>query len=349
MEISKNLANLIIKGSVYISNPIDVYYLTNFKSTNMQLIYVDKKWFALTDDRYFANAKKAIKEMEVINVSVKNWFKPITKLLADQFVFIDAKTTTIEQLENIKTSLKRHRIKVKTIIFPPLRMVKGQSEIDDAESVVFLTDQIFDKIKKYVKVGKTERDIADYINKLICEAKNVKESFSPIIAAGKNGANPHNQPSSYKIKKRDFITIDFGLFYQRGCSDLTRSFIVKGKPTPKQKEVFDICLNALNLATSSIKPGIKAAQIDKIAREYIESKGYGKYFNHALGHGIGLEIHEAPLISKNDQTILEKGMIITIEPGIYIDNEFGIRLENDILVTANGYRILNRSKISLKK
>ena len=162
-------------------------------------------------------------------------------------------------------------------------------------------------------------------------------SFDLITITGKKTSLPHGVPGNDIIKNGDFVTFDIGATYKGYHSDMTRTVAV-GSVTDKMKEVYNIVLDAQKMAMASVKPGIKCSDIDKIARDYIYSKGYEGCFGHATGHGVGLDIHEYPTVSPRCDTILKEGMIVTIEPGIYIKDNFGVRIEDTVIVTENGYK-----------
>ena len=171
-------------------------------------------------------------------------------------------------------------------------------------------------------------------------------SFPPIVAINQNSANPHAKPTDIKLKPKSLLLFDAGIKLNNYCSDRTRFFEFKNGRLTKNftdnftKKIYDIVYSANRFAIEKIKIGIKAKEIDKVARDYIEKKGFGKYFLHSLGHGIGLEVHELPIISFKSETILEEGMVFTIEPGIYLKNRFGIRFEDMVVLEKDGAKII---------
>jgi Xaa-Pro aminopeptidase len=167
-------------------------------------------------------------------------------------------------------------------------------------------------------------------------------SFDSIVASGKRSSLPHGVASDKIIEDGDFLTLDFGCVYNGYCSDMTRTIVV-GKASERQKEIYNIVLNAQMRALENIKPGMTGFELDKIARDVIIDAGYGEYFGHGLGHGVGLEVHEMPNVNPNAQNTLLPGMIITDEPGIYIPDFGGVRIEDLIVITINGYEVLSSS------
>ena len=167
-------------------------------------------------------------------------------------------------------------------------------------------------------------------------------SFDTIVASGLNSAKPHHVPCEKLIEKGDFVTMDFGCIYKGYCSDMTRTVVV-GKASEKQKEIYNVVLKAQKAGLAALSPGKSGCEIDKVSRDIIKEAGYGEYFGHGLGHGVGLYIHEEPRLSPNEKRIIKEGMIETVEPGIYIEGFGGVRIEDMALVTSEGARSLSLS------
>ena len=169
-----------------------------------------------------------------------------------------------------------------------------------------------------------------------------KEAFDSIVAFNTSTAEPHHHSSDKQLKKGDMVTIDFGAKYNGYCADITRTFIYEDQGNAKYKEILDIVEEAARLGREAVKPGVKASEIDSICRSYIKSKGYGDFFVHSTGHGLGIDVHEFPYVSTTSDITLEPGMIITVEPGIYVEGTGGARIEDDVLVTSTGNKVLSR-------
>ncbi|MEE8638728.1 MAG: M24 family metallopeptidase [Candidatus Margulisiibacteriota bacterium] len=191
-----------------------------------------------------------------------------------------------------------------------------------------------------VQAGQKEKEVAINIRSLL-KRFGAKPAFRIIVASGKRSAKPHGFATDKKIKRGDLVVIDFGAVYNGYCSDMTRTFVV-GKPTKKQRKVYRIVKEAQKRAIQAIRAGKACFEIDRAARQYIEKQGFGKYFIHNTGHGIGRKVHQAPKISKRNRRRLRKGMVITIEPGIYIKGWGGVRIEDMILVTQAGAKVLTK-------
>jgi Xaa-Pro aminopeptidase len=195
-----------------------------------------------------------------------------------------------------------------------------------------------------IRPGMTEKEVALRLEVIMREHGATSSSFDTIVASGWRSALPHGVASDKVIEKGDLVTLDFGAYYQGYASDITRT-VMMGKPTAKQKEIYQIVLEANKKAIAGVQPGKTGKEVDAIARNYIKEHGYGEYFGHSTGHGLGMEVHEKPLVSTRGEEALVPGMVITIEPGIYIPDLGGVRIEDDLIVTESGYEnITNVSK-----
>jgi Xaa-Pro aminopeptidase len=222
-----------------------------------------------------------------------------------------------------------------------LRIKKDPEEVAALRKAGRLVARGFDHIRKIARPGMRESDLAAEFESHIRKHGAIKTSFDSIVAAGENAAYPHYITGSRILRKNDIVLCDIGALADGYCSDLTRTFFL-GKISPLGQKVYDIVARAQKLAIQAVKPGVKTAQIDRIAREEIERAGYGRRFIHSTGHGVGVEIHEAPWVSPAATEVLEPGMVITVEPGIYLEGWGGVRIEDTLLVTRTGYEILTK-------
>ncbi|MGM0509191.1 MAG: M24 family metallopeptidase, partial [Fusobacteriota bacterium] len=205
-----------------------------------------------------------------------------------------------------------------------------------------ITDIAFEEITSKIKVGMKENEVAAQLEYIMKKNGATDKSFETIVASGHRSAMPHGVATDKIIGKNEFVKMDYGCYYNGYVSDMTRTVFI-GEPTEKHKEIYNTVLEAQKLAISKVKAGMKAKELDKIARDYITSKGYEDNFGHGLGHGIGLEIHESPGISQKGEVELKENMVITIEPGIYIEGFGGVRIEDDVVVKKDGCEVLNKS------
>ena len=223
-----------------------------------------------------------------------------------------------------------------------LRMIKDEEEIRNIKKATNIASKCYNHILDFVKPGMKEITVSNEMIRYMKEEGASKEAFDFIVASGKRGAMPHGTASNKTIKEGEFVTLDYGCVYNGYCSDITRSFMV-GEASKEMKKIYNIVKKAQMLAVKAVKAGVRASDIDKVARDYITSKGYGKYFSHSTGHGVGIEVHDPIAISKNSDLVLEENMVITIEPGIYIPSLGGIRIEDDVLVNKDGCEILTKA------
>ena len=211
-----------------------------------------------------------------------------------------------------------------------IAMVKSFKEISLIKKSIQISKEAFEFINEIIDGEMSEKDLCIEVEKFLRLKGDNEIAFSSIIASGRNTVYPHYSPSDDKIAKNSLL-IDLGAKYYGYCSDLTRMFF-RGKMLPLFKRIYDTVRKAQELSIKEIKEGVTASEIDKIARDYIDKKGWGKYFGHGLGHGIGLSVHEPPYLNPHSNEILKEGMVITIEPAIYYKNIFGVRIEDMVLV-----------------
>ncbi|MFW8052451.1 M24 family metallopeptidase [Vagococcus fluvialis] len=333
--------------SFLVTSPYNLRYLTGFTgTTGLALIGLEEAFF-ITDFRYTEQAAEQCVGYEV----VKN-VGPILEVVAD---LVEKKGMTnlafeesfvpFKQYVDLETLLEVDLIPVSGMI-EELREVKDQSEIEIVEKACEIADKAFSHILTYIKPGMTEIQVANELDFYMRSLGASGVSFETIVASGLRSAMPHGVASDKVIEEGDFITIDFGCYYQGYVSDMTRT-ISLGEPSEKLKEIYEIVREAQQKVLDVAKPGMTGIELDAVARDYIASKGYGEAFGHSTGHGIGLEIHEGPNVSKLAEKAFVPGNIITNEPGIYLPGIGGVRIEDDMLVTENGIKTLTHSKKEL--
>ena len=325
----------------------NIRFLSGFTGSNGLLLITKELKYLITDFRYIEQAKKQSEKngFEVIKQS-SNVLELVMGILEKEnikTVGIEDSKITLEKYRKIGTALKNIELIELGDTLGRLRMVKREEEIENIKKAVEITDLAFSKIIKKIKVGVSEKELAaelEYIMKL-----NGAEdrSFETIVASGYRSAMPHGVASDKLIEKEEFIKFDFGCYYNGYVSDMTRTIYFGEDISEKHKKIYSTVLTAQKMALKAVKAGIKANELDKVARDYIEEKGFGHRFGHGLGHGIGLEIHEAPTVSPKNDDILEENMLITIEPGIYIEGFGGVRIEDDVVVKKDGCEVLNKT------
>lgn len=223
-----------------------------------------------------------------------------------------------------------------------LRQIKTEEELTYLAKAEEIGDKAFARLLKVLKPGMTELEVAAELEYFMKQEGAEDLSFNTIVASGLNSSMPHAIPGYKKIEEGDFITCDFGCKYKGYCSDMTRT-VVLGKANEKQKEIYNVVLKAQLAGLEAVKAGVSGSSVDKVSRDIITEAGYGEYFGHGLGHSVGLFIHESPRLSPSDDTILQAGMIETVEPGIYVPGFGGVRIEDMVVVTEDGCRNLAHS------
>jgi len=227
-----------------------------------------------------------------------------------------------------------------------LRWIKSDAEIEKIQTAAKICDDAFANLLNHIKIGVTEKELALALEFDIRSHGASDVSFDTIVATGARSAMPHAIPTDAPVKDGDFLLFDFGALYEGYCSDITRTVIV-GTPNDQMLAIYETVLEAQLSALSAIKTGAKCSDIDKIARDIISSAGYGENFGHALGHSVGVEIHESPTFSSVCHEILQNNMVLTVEPGIYIENLGGVRIEDTVVIMENNPQILTKTSKKL--
>jgi Xaa-Pro aminopeptidase len=348
----RKLQNILKKENLdllLVTSLPNVRYLSGYTGTNGLVLVSPHGSLFLTDFRYKEQAREQVKNLKVmvvereliLSLPALNLFKP--KRLKLGFESNHLNCGTHRKLKN----LLPYCLLVPTEnLIESLSVKKNQNEIDKIKKAASITDRVFYEILDLVKPQTKEQDLAAEIEYRFKKHGSSAPFFETIVASGKRSALPHGVASSKKVEKGDLVTLDMGAVYDGYTADMTRTVVV-GKANKLQKKVYNIVLKAQKEAISKVKPKIKACDLDKVARDIIKWTGYGKYFGHGLGHGIGGIIHAGPAINPRNQQFLEAGMVITIEPGIYIPNWGGVRIEDDVLITKKGCEILTKADKNL--
>ena len=339
-SLRNKMAGLNLQGMI-ITNPINIYYLINIKAEGILLITRKENIF-ITDGRYMEDVSSTITPFDGIAVNDQ---KNISKeeyenffLFCENVGFEENYLTYAKYKEYIRKFKINNFVEAEEIIMQ-LRLLKDEEEIANIKRACEITDECFNMLLKYIKPGLTEKQIAKKIHDFYkCNAEG--ESFDAIVASGENSSKPHAVPTDRKIGIQDIITIDMGCIVNGYCSDMTRTIFVGGK-TPEQERIYDLVLSNQKRVLNQIMDG---ANIKTIARGVESDFNLNKQtLIHALGHGVGLEIHEAPAFSIRNDSLLKENMVITDEPGIYLPGNFGVRIEDTVLVTKKGAIALTES------
>lgn len=344
------LANLVINGpgKALVTNPLNLCYLTGNRIAPYERLYAlvldgaNKSCsFILPSLHYNLPLESSIEK-----ISYNDEDDP-TALLSeiiggsdclgvefDSFPFVLS-----NKLKNLNSALCFEDIGT---LLSNYRMIKTGEEIEALQSAATFSDKVYAAIAAEVKPGVSEKTILSKIFSLITELEGTQNDPYVIqVLNGPNTANPHGEAGDRLLQKGEPLSVDFGVCYSHYWSDCTRTFFA-GEPSPQFETIYNVVLEAQEAAISKIKSGISIREIDHAARQVIEKAGYGEYFIHRTGHGIGLNIHEEPKIHCLNNDLLLEGMVFTVEPGIYIPSLGGVRIEDDVLVTAEGVRVLSR-------
>ncbi|MCP4337185.1 MAG: aminopeptidase P family protein [Mycoplasma sp.] len=319
------------------------YWFTKVKSSYGFLFIEKDEANLFVDSRYILLAKQVAENCKNNLLTKKNIQNFIFKKNNSyKRIGFESDYATIDEYEKIKKWFPNSELI--SINGQFLRQTKTKKEIKNIKTAAQIGLRCFEELKEYIVPGVTEKELAAKLEYLFKVAGAEKQSFDTIVASGINGAKPHAVPSNKKIENGEFVTFDFGTYYNGYASDTTRTIQVGEVKNPKLLEIYKIVEEAQKLGIEAIKPGITGSEIDKICRDYIIEKGYGEYFGHGTGHGLGIDIHELPNTNGSNNNPLEPGNVVTVEPGIYIEGLGGVRIEDDILVTENGFEVISSIK-----
>ena len=271
--------------------------------------------------------------------------KDILTALGAKSVAVEAERMTLKQYAEFARALDGIDIVCDgelDIAIDKIRSIKSEAQVEKIIKAQRIAEAAFEHILTFIKEGVTEKEVALELDYYMLSHGADGLSFETIAVSGKNSSKPHGVPSDKKIEKGDFVTMDFGAVVEGYHSDMTRTVAV-GFVTDEQKNVYETVLKAQEAAQAAASSGVCCADVDKAARDVIENAGYGEYFNHSTGHGVGVEIHESPRLSKLCKSALSVGNIVTDEPGVYIPEKFGVRIEDMLLITENGCENLTRA------
>lgn len=335
---------------VLITNPDNIFYLSHFQSNPHE---------RLLGVMIFQEAEPLIicPQMEILDAAT-NWTYEIVGYLDTEnawavlteavksrgitpnVIAIEKSHMTVERLETLEQFFPQAHFTKLDDTMNAMRVIKDPEELANLRQAAKLADYAIEIACREITEGKTELEILMNIEKAIQE-KGYTMSFDTMVLSGAKTASPHGTPGNRKIQKGDMILLDLGVIYNGYCSDITRT-VAFGCPSEEQITIYNTVRTANEQAIATVKPGIRAMDLDKIARNIITAAGYGEYFTHRLGHGLGISVHEFPSITSTNDMLLEKNMVFTIEPGIYKTGIAGVRIEDDVVVTSEGVEVLTK-------
>ncbi len=335
--------------ALLIKNEVDYFYLTGFTGADSAAIVTPRDVHVITDGRFLEEIKHEIAWAKVwvrkggINEEIA---KACAKLKVKRLA-IQPEHVTLSDQADIKKRTKGVRLIPASPILNSMRKFKTDDELATMGRAIEVAEDGFLAMRETIRPGQTELEIAARLEYEMKRRGASGPAFNTICAEGPNAAMPHAVPGKRKIKKGSSILIDWGARVGGYNSDLTRMVLV-GSIAPKIEKIYKVTLEAQEAAVAAIQPGRRMCDIDAVARKIISDAGFGDQFTHGLGHGLGLEVHEAPSLSWRSKEELAAGMVVTVEPGIYLPGVGGVRIEDDVLVTARGHRVLNHLDKSLE-
>jgi Xaa-Pro aminopeptidase len=346
--LSKNRLDALL-----VSGVTNVQYLTEFTGDSTYVLLTGKKSFLITDFRYTEQAEDEVSAGCVVIEHKKGLADKVAELVKKYRIKrlgIEAHQMTCAIYRDLKKRLPSFtKVKLTQNLIEKIREIKTGKEIEKIRCAIECSQKAFLGAKKLIKPGISEETIATEMWRIMCKNGSPGPSFPTIVAADKRASLPHARATDNKIKKPGLVQFDWGSCFNQYVSDTSR-MVFLDKPSAFWKNIYDIVHEAQERALACVKPGAPLIEIDKAARQYIISKGYGENFGHGLGHGVGRNVHELPGIpnftkaqNKKNKAVLKPGMVFTIEPGIYIEGKGGVRIEDMVLVTETGYEIMTKS------
>lgn len=338
--------------AAFITDPYNIFYVSGFKSNPHErllgvMIFAEAEPFLICPKMEIPDAKNAGWTGEIVgHEDTQNSMEILYKTAQSRgielkTVAIEKAHMTVDRYEAILSFFEPHTIVQLDDQLNAMRVIKDDAELQILREAAALADYAIEVAAKTIKEGITEIEVMTEIELALKKRGVTHMSFDTTVLAGTKAASPHGKTGDRKLKNGDLVLFDLGVVHKGYCSDITRTLAL-GEPSEEQKAVYDIVLRSETAALEAVKPGVTAAELDQISRKVITDAGYGEYFTHRLGHGLGIDVHEFPSIHGENSIKMEKGMVFTLEPGIYIPGKIGVRIEDDVAVTADGYEVLTK-------
>lgn len=337
--LKKLLPKLSVDG-ILITSLVNIRYLSGFSGSSAFIILTEKHSLFITDFRYKEQAAKEVRGFRII---IENSERP--KEIKALCVRFGIKTLGFEA-DDLKYSFYKKLLKNKIKLTPlsntveSLRIIKSDHELSNIRIAVKRAEKAFRRLLPHIKKGETERALALRLEGYLRDEGCEKLPFGAIVASGPMSALPHARPTSRRLKAGDLVVFDWGGECEGYCSDISRTVLLNGKNLDNQKFVYSVVLEAQKRAIKAVGPGVMASAIDAAARDYMKQEDLDDFFGHATGHGVGLAIHEKPVVSWRSKDAVENGMVFTVEPGIYVPDFGGVRIEDMVVVTKSGIEVL---------
>ncbi len=325
-----------------------IRYFTGFTGSSATVFISAEELVVTTDGRYETQIRVELTAAGLVNSdyklvigSISDQIKAISQAVAKGArIALDPNSTSWGFVNILQEFLsQKAELVPQENLGAQLRRSKDKAELAHLQRAAQIADEALRRVIGQLKVGVSERDFAHNLDEEMYLLGSSEPSFATIVASGENSAMPHAHPSSRRFKAGDMVVVDFGATYEGYHSDMTRTFVL-GEPTEEQTKVYMATKEAQALAISVVKEGVPAGSPDNTAREYLDSLALSNYFSHPIGHGVGLEIHESPILHGSNLSPLNSGEVVTIEPGVYIEGKFGVRIEDMVLVEKDGCRLI---------
>ncbi|CAI8793534.1 M24 family metallopeptidase [Bacillus pseudomycoides] len=345
-KIQEQLTEYGIDG-LLITKKENRQYATGFTGSAGVVLLSATEAVFITDFRYVDQAKTQVQETEIImhKGNIEQEIANQTTRLNIQRLGIEENNMTLKQYSSLKKYTNIKLVQVSELV-ETIRSIKEESEIETIKVAARMADEAFQHITGFLKPDVSEFDVRDELEFFMRKQGASSSSFNIIVASGVRSSLPHGVATNKMIENGDMVTLDFGALYNGYCSDLTRTIAI-GSYSKEFEKIYSIVLEALKRGTKAIRPGESAKTIDDVTRNYITDNGYGEYFGHSTGHGVGLELHEPLRLSQESKATLQEGMVVTVEPGIYIPNWGGCRIEDDIVITKDGHEVITKANRDL--
>jgi Xaa-Pro dipeptidase len=355
MNKVQQLQNYLKEQSIdaaFITNPDNVFYVSGFKSNPHErllgvMVFQEADPFLICPQMEIPDAKNAgwsgevvghadtDNAMEILHRTASSRGAALQKLAIEKsHMTVDRYDALISLFGNLEFVQLDDKVNA-------MRVVKDEAELQVLREAAALADYAIEVGTKAIKEGITEIEVMTEIELALKKRGVTHMSFDTTVLSGPKAASPHGKTGDRKIQKGDLVLFDLGVVHKGYCSDITRT-VAFGEPNEEQRAVYDVVLQAELAAVNAVRPGITAAELDQTARRVIEEAGYGEFFTHRLGHGLGISVHEFPSLHGSNSMKMEAGMVFTIEPGVYVPGKVGVRIEDDVAVTADGIEVLTK-------
>lgn len=332
-----------IEGLI-VGSETNVGYLTGFTGDSSDLVLTPDRAIVISDGRFAVQLAQECPDLEVvirpIGQQMAEGVGLLAKSLAVRRLGFESQSTTVAEFQALREAAEGVELVPKQGLVERLRMVKDEAEIAALRDAIAVAERAFLDLRGWLRPGVTEKAAADFLEAALRSRGATDASFPPIVAVGPRAALPHARPSGAIVGENALILVDWGARRDGYRSDLTR-VVTTGKVAAEFEHVYRTVLEAQGAAIAAIRPGVEARAVDGAARAVIEGAGFGPRFNHSVGHGIGRDVHEAPILRHVSETVLQPGMVVTVEPGAYFPEWGGVRIEDDVLVTAAGAEVLS--------